>query len=551
MSKGPNFPVQGRRASIIRPNERPLLLDPTVDQPDAHLEPDLRTGRLKARSLRGEATIDVLNLNRPDLIRQRLAATSSVRIAESQPSGLAQIRKQAFAGQAEFSMFLRKALGLADIVSIEPGWRQSPTPDVLRTPYIRSVVLKNFRAIRSLKIDIASESNAKRPWTMIIGENGAGKSTILQAISLVLLHLTGRSKRAAGLMPVSEVVHDGTTGGYVELHLEGELGVARVLFSRRRNTYEYFGPTVRSVHVSAYGANRLGEHGPHKAQVRDNINIANLFDGYQPLVDATAYLSDLGTVRFDYAAKTLKDILNLDGRSRFERRGRQIILRRYGRVDRLSALSQGFRSTVAMCCDIMSSLDFENTRDHDVAEGIVLLDEIESHMHPRWKMRIVDRLHAAFPRLQFIATTHDPLCLRGMGGGKVTVLRRTPGGKIYQELDLPPVEGLKVDQLLTSEYFGLNSSIDPEIEEKFVQYYELLANPRPSLVQRQRIKILAAELAPLSLPGITRRERLLLQAIDRFLATEQRRSTREEKAVLERTLRGRATRILRGSSKKS
>ena len=52
-------------------------------------------------------------------------------------------------------------------------------------------------------------------------------------------------------------------------------------------------------------------------------------------------------------------------------------------------------------------------------------DEIETHLHPAWKLEIVTRLRRVFLRLHFLATTHDPLCLRGLQSGEVVVLRRS------------------------------------------------------------------------------------------------------------------------------
>lgn len=58
------------------------------------------------------------------------------------------------------------------------------------------------------------------------------------------------------------------------------------------------------------------------------------------------------------------------------------------------------------------------------SRAVVLIDEIEAHLHPRWKMRIVTALREALPNVTFIMTTHDPLCLRGLRAGEVMVFRR-------------------------------------------------------------------------------------------------------------------------------
>jgi AAA domain, putative AbiEii toxin, Type IV TA system len=63
----------------------------------------------------------------------------------------------------------------------------------------------------------------------------------------------------------------------------------------------------------------------------------------------------------------------------------------------------------------------------DVAQnvdGVVLIDEIDLHLHPRWQRRVVSDLRAAFPRVQFIATTHSPFVVQSMGADEVINLDR-------------------------------------------------------------------------------------------------------------------------------
>jgi hypothetical protein len=130
----------------------------------------------------------------------------------------------------------------------------------------------------------------------------------------------------------------------------------------------------------------------------------------------------------------------------------------------------------------------------------------------------VESLRKAFRRVQFIVSTHDPLCLRGLENDEAIVLRRTSRRRIYVVPDLPPLKGMRVDQLLTSEYFGLDSTMDPTVERQYRELYRLLALRAPTPTQVARIKTIRDELAPYEVPGATRRERRLLQIIDKELA---------------------------------
>ena len=70
--------------------------------------------------------------------------------------------------------------------------------------------------------------------------------------------------------------------------------------------------------------------------------------------------------------------------------------------------SDGYLSVLTMVIDILAGLPF-SMLDKTNATGIVLLDEIDAHLHPSWKMTIVSDLRSSFPSIKFIATTHEPL----------------------------------------------------------------------------------------------------------------------------------------------
>jgi predicted ATP-binding protein involved in virulence len=205
----------------------------------------------------------------------------------------------------------------------------------------------------------------------------------------------------------------------------------------------------------------------------------------------------------------------------------------------LDELSDGYQSVLGLTCDIIAGLHASSRGALEAAEGVVVIDELGSHLHPRWRMRVVESLRRAFRRVQFIVSTHDPLCLRGLENGEAIVLRRTNRGRIYPVPDLPPVKGLRVEQLLMSEYFGLDSTMDPEIEAKIRERYRLLALRSPTEKQQQRMAELLEELAPYEVPGATRRERRLLEIIDKELAQtdqepniDKRRKLRQDTDLL-------------------
>jgi predicted ATP-binding protein involved in virulence len=89
-------------------------------------------------------------------------------------------------------------------------------------------------------------------------------------------------------------------------------------------------------------------------------------------------------------------------------------------------LSDGYRNMVAMVADIawravVLNPDLQE-RAPALAEGVVFIDEIDLHLHPRWQRRVLGDLRRAFPRLQFIVTTHSPFIVQSLEPGQLVNL---------------------------------------------------------------------------------------------------------------------------------
>jgi predicted ATP-binding protein involved in virulence len=101
---------------------------------------------------------------------------------------------------------------------------------------------------------------------------------------------------------------------------------------------------------------------------------------------------------------------------------------------RVRQLSDGERSIIAMVFDITRRLILLNDKEDDPVKkgkGIVLIDEIDLHLHPQWQRTIVVDLPRVFPGIQFIATTHSPQTIGETAPGHVLVLQE--GGKVQVE----------------------------------------------------------------------------------------------------------------------
>ncbi len=260
-----------------------------------------------------------------------------------------------------------------------------------------------------------------------------------------------------------------------------------------------------------------------------------MFDPFSPIGNATEWLLGFDDAHFDVIARALKSLLGLGEGDRIlrNRRARRIEVDAFGIRVPLEHLSDGYQSVVALATDVMAVL-LERWPSVEAAEGTVVIDELGSHLHPRWRMRIVPSLRQVFPRVQFLASTHDPLCLRGLGQGEVAVMERNAERDIVAITDLPSVAGLRVDQLLTSEHFGLNSTIDPELDALFAEYYLLKAKRKRTPAEERRHAELTQQLDELQVLGATRRERLVLEAADDFLARESTLAGADDRLALKK-----------------
>jgi hypothetical protein len=165
--------------------------------------------------------------------------------------------------------------------------------------------------------------------------------------------------------------------------------------------------------------------------------------------------------------------------------------------------------------------------------GIVLLDEIGTQLHPSWRMRAIHDLRRTFPRMQFIVTTHEPLCLKDVGRDEVVVLKRdAKNDEVAAVKSFQNPRTLRVDQLLMSPLFGLDSTIDPEVDRLFQRYFELLARRMhltvPEEEERHNLEL---ALAPHRGLGYTRSDQFVYALLEEYLADQGARNVKDARKI--------------------
>lgn len=150
----------------------------------------------------------------------------------------------------------------------------------------------------------------------------------------------------------------------------------------------------------------------------------------------------------------------------------------YGRLA-IGQLSDGIRNTIALVADIAFRA-VQLNGGHLGADapkqtrGIVLIDEVDMHLHPSWQQQILQNLTDAFPNLQFIVTTHSPQVLTTVKPSSIRALA-WQDGKIEIRGDFEFSEGAEA-QVVLEEILGTNTRPDIQIVKNLREYLDLVSN---------------------------------------------------------------------------
>lgn len=573
-AKGHYFPVEGKRAapesplSVTIKKERALLPDPSLPNPSKHLVFGT-DGRVTTTPEFGPV-LEILALNNANLVRQRKSAfldfqrnsrglhskqikdflethlTLDCPFLEARIQWLESFLEQNSRSKkpcleilrslgenypvqriATLIQSLRSPQGHSRVSGSKSSGtpsEESEAPSILHSVQIEKIEIVNFKCIERLVIDLKQKPDQQSPnGLMILGENGSGKSSILQAIALALEDPARLDDHP--FLTHKKVLRREATKGHVKLFLTGQRDPVEVGFSRIK--FSFHGPRDQlHFFLSAYGPHRImPRYNDDSAEIQISapISIKNLWDPYESLVDAERWMLSLDKKQFDSFALALKDLLDLREDGLIYRKRGSLLFDIGGKQQSLDDLSAGYRSIIATATDIIASYPVKGI-DMQQATGIIMIDEIGAHLHPRWRMRIVNAYRRTFKGLQFLCTTHEPLCLRGTRQEELVVLARA-GETVQQITDLPDLEELRIDQILTSPVFGMQTTVDPEAERNFQEYYYLLAKKKQTTKEKKRTEELKKKLYRYGVLGTDRRSRAIYDLIDTELATQTPNTT--------------------------
>jgi hypothetical protein len=395
---------------------------------------------------------------------------------------------------------------------------------------VQRLYLENIRCFERLEIVFDPPGSS----VLVIGENGDGKSTVIRSLAIGLCDLSSASALFRELF--GEFVRHGAEedGGKIEVDLVAGSHTYRIVttitsldaFERvDQDLYRWRGPIVGKgerltqdtfpwdrIFASGYGAG-LRVQGTADFEYYLTVDaVYPLFRYDTPLQNPELVVRRLvdqarlrerktkvaGSPVLDEIKRLLAVILDLEREDQLELTPTGISVRGRWGTALLSSLGDGYRSIVTLVLDMIAWWFLKQQQEKKeglptAISGIILIDELEQHLHPRWQRNIVSRLTSSFGDIQFIATTHSPLVASGCEN--VAVHKLNSGEHTIEE----PFGWLAED---VYRFMGLDSSRQGEFSkfiDEFEQLDRLQLQRKLSKSDAERLEILRAKLR--GLPG--------------------------------------------------
>lgn len=313
---------------------------------------------------------------------------------------------------------------------------------------IRDLTLVNYRAFHAERTFPFGDQ-----FTAIAGINGRGKTAILDGLALLLswfLKDLGVSKDAPRTMSKSEL-HGKAKNSTLSMNLNCAkipltYGVDYSSRSRSGLKTKHLSPTLRRQVVSAYDdPKREDDQAPLAVYYTTDRAGYRVPRAIPRILPGMRWQANTGALR-----DRMVDYKELIARYRVWKRERrsntveafdtalQTFLEEFGAVEvatkppwlriqkktnRLdpTQLSDGERSFLAIVGDLIRRLSLAHPalKNPLLGAGVVLIDELELHLHPKWQREVVDKLRKTFPNIQFITTTHSPFIIQSLQPGEL------------------------------------------------------------------------------------------------------------------------------------
>ena len=377
------------------------------------------------------------------------------------------------------------------------------------TMKLKAVQIENYRAIKSLTLDLDPQL------TVLHGANGCGKTSILTAIALAFapsMHAAGRRvdlDRHIGGLPYPKIQLLGENDEILSRVEANHLAeAASGIGWGHTNEHGQFiaGEAERSANLPPfvfYDIDRAVVSSLKEREVGANVNYNQLFEWFyasenqelrlRERDDPNTTLGDLAAVR-----RAVCGMIPGASKPRIEMEPPRLVVSLADGVEfSLEQLSDGYRNVLALAADIawQMAMQHEAPAPHSPStEAIVLIDEIELHLHPRWQQHILPDLTNTFPNAQFVVATHSPQVLSTIQPQHVVELSEE-NGNIVVDGAASATYGAEAGDVLTS-VMGVEPRPDNRFTRELGRYRRLIAEDCGETEEAHRIRKTLEHLSP-------------------------------------------------------
>jgi len=374
--------------------------------------------------------------------------------------------------------------------------------------YIKEVALVDFKGFRGEhKFSFVDDKGEWCRWTVFLGNNNTGKTNLLKAIASLEPHANKDSQDNETIYYAlghrKDLFDNESLLGINFLPERSEItehdSVFNSFFKGLRcnliynnsmalgNSYDEY----KYSNIDGYGVIRIVEKKGFGSEGKDIRNSDNLFDNIG-LIDFEDWLFQL-----DYAAKNgqekaaqrrdiLKETLTGDifpeiNEIQFisdEELNNYIEFKTEDGWHKMSELGYGYQATLSWMADFCKKMfdRYPNSPNPLKEPAVLLIDEIDLHLHPQWQRGLIKSLSDIFPQTQFIVTTHSPFIIQSMENVNLYTLTRVGDHTEVKHLGNKSYIGWKIEEIL-SEVMGLDEKIHTDrYNELMAQFDEALDN---------------------------------------------------------------------------
>ncbi len=319
----------------------------------------------------------------------------------------------------------------------------------------KEFIIKNFKLFEDFRLtDLSNNIN------IIIGKNGTGKTTLLQAITFALI---GENNKDIANIKLGRYIRKNTNNERISHFKQNTIGentkkaVVKAVFNCNLTNELHISNKLESVKIFetgnlllSYGVNLFYKEELINRELLNNLisglakcySIDTIFKDYSTdFIDPTLILHELTKQNkeeikqvHDILLKVLNNFLSIQETEQFQIVWHEVSYYYQNTITKenfiLSELSEGYRSNILLVSDIFirilsarnnffDSIDklFNNKTNEFNVFGNILIDEFDRHLHPSWQRLFLPKLRKILPNIQFFLTTHNPVSLQSAVGG--------------------------------------------------------------------------------------------------------------------------------------